>query len=76
MPSPIISGGPLLSLPAVCGSSSSLLPLFGRGGGLVCESIDKADLLSSRFDCKQSKESVDLPLTCHPSPSLITLSSG
>ena len=38
----------------------------------MCESIDKSDLLHDRFDGKQSKESVDLPLSCHPSPSLIT----
>ena len=34
------------------------------------ESVGKADLLSDHFDGKQSRESVDLPLTCHPSPSL------
>ena len=27
----------------------------------------KADLLSAHFDGKQSRESVDLPLTCHQS---------
>ena len=32
----------------------------------------KADLLSDHFDSKQSRESIDLPLTCHPSPSLVT----
>ena len=53
------------------GSSSSFPPLVSEGGGLVCESVSKADLLSDNFDSKQSKESVDLPLTCHPSPSLI-----
>ena len=42
------------------------------GGGLVCESFRKADLLSDHFDSKQSRES-DLLFTCHPSPSLITL---
>ena len=57
---------------AVFGSSSSLPPLVGGGGGLVCVSGGKVDLLSDHFDCKQSRESVDLPLTCHPSPSLIT----
>ena len=31
---------------AVFGSSSALPPLVSEGGGLVCESIDKADLLS------------------------------
>ena len=36
----------------------------------MCESVVKADLPSDHFDGKQSRESVDLPLTCHPSPSL------
>ena len=55
------------------GSSSSLPPLVGPGGGLVCESVGKTDLLSNHFDSKQSWEAVDLPLTCHPSPSLTTI---
>ena len=55
---------------AVFGLSSSLPPLVGLGGGLLCESVGKADLLSDHFDSKQSRESVDLPLTCHPSPRL------
>ena len=50
--------------------SSSLPPLISEGGGLVCESVGKADLLSDHFDSKQSREAVDLPLTCCPSPSL------
>ena len=29
-------------------------------------------LLSNHFDSKQSRDAVDLPLTCHPSPSLTT----
>ena len=45
-------------------------PLVGGGGGLVCESVCKANLLSDHFDDKQSRKSVDLPLTCHPSTSL------
>ena len=49
---------------AVFGSSSSLPPLISEGGGLVCESIGKADMLSDHFDSKQSREAVDLPLTC------------
>ena len=57
---------------AVFGSSSSLPPLVGGGGDLVCEWVSKADLLSDHFESKQSRVSVDLPLTCHPSPSLIT----
>ena len=35
---------------AVFGSSSSLLPIVGGGGGLVCESVGKAHLLSDQFD--------------------------
>ena len=38
----------------------------------VCESVGKADLLSDHLDSKQSRETVDLPLTCHLSPSLTT----
>ena len=34
----------------VLGSSSSLPPLVSEGGGLVCESVGKADLLSDHFD--------------------------
>ena len=52
------------------GLSSSLPPLVGGGGGLVCESVGKANLLSDHIDSQQSRESVDLLLTCHPSPSL------
>ena len=54
----------------VFGSSSSLPLLFSEDGGLVCESVGKADLLSDHFDSKQSREAVDLPPTCRPSPSL------
>ena len=38
----------------------------------MCESVGKADLLSDHFDSKQSREAVELPLTCPPSPSLTT----
>ena len=38
----------------------------------MCESVGKADLLLDHFDSKQSREAVDLLLTCHPSPSLST----
>ena len=55
---------------AVFGLSSSLPLLVGGGGEVVCESVGKADLLSDHFDGKQSRESVDLPITCHPSQSL------
>ena len=46
-------------------SDSSLPPLIGAVGGLVCESVGKADLLSAHFDAKQSNDPVDLPSTCH-----------
>ena len=36
----------------------------------MCESVGTADLLSDHFHDKQSRESIDLPLTCHPSPRL------
>ena len=49
----------------VFGTSSSLPSLVSEGGGLVCESVGNADLLSGHFDSKQSREAVDLPLTCH-----------
>ena len=39
----------------VSGSGSSLLLLVSEGGGQVCESIGKADLLSDHFDRKQSR---------------------
>ena len=55
------------------GSSSSLPPLVGGGGGLVCMSVFNSDLQSDHFDSKQSTDSVDLQLTCHPSFSIITL---
>ena len=57
---------------AVFGSSSSLSPLVSEGRGLVSESVGTADLLSDHFNSKQSREAVDLPLTCHPSPSITT----
>ena len=38
----------------------------------MCDSVGKADLLSDHFDSKQSREAVDLLLTCHSSPSLTT----
>ena len=52
--------------------NSSMPPLVGGGGGPVCESVGMADLLTDHFDGKQSREFVDLPLTCYPSNSLIT----
>ena len=57
---------------AVFGASLSLPPLVSEGGGLVCKSVGKADLQSDHFNSKQSREAVDLPLTCHPSISFTT----
>ena len=54
------------------GTSSSLPQLVNEGGALVCESVGKTDLLSDHVDNKESREAVDLPLTCHLSPSLTT----
>ena len=56
----------------VFGTISSLPPLISAFGGLVCESVGKADLLSDHFDSKQFRQAVDLQLTCHLSPSLTT----
>ena len=42
------------------GSDSYLPPLIGAGGGLVCESVGKADMLYSHFDGKQSRDPLDL----------------
>ena len=56
---------------SVFGLSSSLGPLVREGGGLGCVSIGKADLLLD-LDSKQSREAVELQLTCHQSPSLTT----
>ena len=36
----------------VFGTSSSSPQLANEGGGLVCESVSKADLLSDNFDSK------------------------
>ena len=57
---------------AVFGTSSSLPPRVNESVALVCESIRKADLLLGHFDCKQSREAVDLLLTCHPFHSFTT----
>ena len=55
---------------AVYGLSSSLPPLACWRWWTAVRVVGKADLLSDHFDGKQSRESVDLPLTCHPSPCL------
>ena len=62
----LINGGPLFKS-TVFVLSSSPPPLVGGGGGLVSESVGEADLLSDHFDGKQSRQSVDLSLTCYSS---------
>ena len=39
----------------------------------MSESVGKADLISDPFNGQDSRESVDLPLTCHPSPRLTSV---
>ena len=39
---------------------------------LILDTFCSADMLSADFDGKQSRDPVDLPSTCHPSPSLTT----
>ena len=58
-------------------SDSSLPSLIGVGGGLVCESVGKADLLKAHFDGKQSRAPVvqGHPLTIRP-PVSLPLPSG
>ena len=51
-------------------SSSS----YWGGDGLVCESVEKVEMQSAHFDGKQSRDPIDLPSTCHSSPSLTTFS--
>ena len=54
-------------------SSDSSSSYWGcSGGDLVCESVGEAKMLSAHFDGKQSRDSVDLPSTCHRSSSLTT----
>ena len=57
---------------AVFRSSSSLPPLVGGVHGQACELVGKAGLLSDNFDSMQSREYVDLLLTCHLFPGHVT----
>ena len=50
--------------------------LVSEGGGLVCESVGKADLLLDYFDSKQSRAAVDLPSLVIYLPVLPPLLSG
>ncbi|KAI3381869.1 hypothetical protein SNEBB_010891 [Seison nebaliae] len=54
---------------SVFGSSSLIPALLSSDGALVANSKDKAELLLSHFEAKQSRNIVNTPLTCHPEPS-------
>ena len=50
------------------GAGSDIPPLCSPGGALVSDPARKAELLSTWFDSKQSRDIVELPQTCHPRP--------
>ena len=52
----------------VFGTESDIPPLCSPGGALVSDPAGKAELLSTWFDSKQSRDIVELPQTCHPRP--------
>ena len=52
----------------VFGAESDIPSLCSPGGALVSDPVGKAELLSARFDSKQSQDIVELPQTCHPRP--------
>ena len=52
MPSLLISGGWSTLKSTLFGLSSSRPEFVGGGGGLVCDSVGKADVLSDLFDGK------------------------
>ena len=52
----------------VFGAESDIPPLCSPGGALVSDPAGKAELLSTWFDSKQSRDIVELPQTCHPRP--------
>ena len=52
----------------VFGAESDIPPLCSPGGALVSDLAGKAELLSTWFDSKQSRDIVELSQTCHPRP--------
>ena len=52
----------------VFGAESDIHPLWSPGGGLVSDPEGKAELLSTWFYSKQSRDIVVLPQTCHRRP--------
>ena len=53
---------------SVFGTDNAIPPLQSHGGTLISDPAGKAELLSSWFDSKQSRESVPLPSTCYRQP--------
>ena len=58
---------------AVFGVESSIPPLLGTGGGLVCSPEEKATLLNAHFDSKQCRDQFDPPQFCYPAPKLCSV---
>ena len=52
----------------VFGAESDIPPFCSPGGALVSDPAGKAELLSTWFDSKQSRDIVELPQTCHLRP--------
>ena len=50
------------------GAEFDIPPLCSPGDALVSDPAGKAELLSTWFDSKQSRDIVELPQTCHPCP--------
>ena len=50
------------------GAESDIPPLCSPSGALVSDPAGKAELLSTWFDSKQSRDIVELPRACHSRP--------
>ena len=50
----------------VFGAESDIPPFCSPGDALVSDAAGRAELLSTWFDSKQSRDIVELPQTCHP----------
>ena len=73
MPSTLISGGPLLTLLCSVRARHSLRLLVGVADWCVSRLVRLKWCRKILTASSRSRESVDLPLTCDPSPSLITI---
>ena len=54
---------------ALFGVTPSIPPLIRSDGSVTYQPLDKANILAENFSSKQSREEIQLPLTCHPQPS-------